>query len=138
MSASSSGLRSETRAPDASFAENRSLTPSTPTSKPPSAAPVAAEAAMPLKASTSRAMGSADSLRRRIDTPGVASYTRPPPEAAPQRGPEDGMITKTRKEGKVTIVDIEGSINIGESESKFYNVLEKLINEGNKNILLNF
>ena len=48
------------------------------------------------------------------------------------------MITKTRKDGKVTIVDIEGSINIGESESKFYNVLEKLINEGNKNILLNF
>ena len=43
----------------------------------------------------------------------------------------------TRKSGDVTIVDLSGKIALGESNRALHEAIKKLIEDGNKNILLN-
>jgi len=43
----------------------------------------------------------------------------------------------TRKSGDVTIVDLSGKIALGESNRALHDAIKKLVEDGNKNLLLN-
>jgi len=43
----------------------------------------------------------------------------------------------TRKSGDVTIVDLSGKIALGESNRALHDAIKKMIDDGNKNLLLN-
>ena len=47
------------------------------------------------------------------------------------------LTAKTRNVGNITIVDLDGRITLGESTGVLRDTLRSLVNQGNKNIVLN-